>query len=478
MGNCPSIIKTTAFERKLSCPAPKVQRGALCYDACPQGYSSDGASVCWPSCPSGQKDIGLLCVQSDDDCRNNNGRPVLGVCWKNCNAGDHDVGALCREQCKGETSNEVLGVCWGTCGGGVDVGALCRRACPVGMSDVAGVCWGSCSSNQTDVGALCRDNCSSDYTDIAGVCWGKTGTYARQMRIPASIKTYDPGYQPPEINNIPFAWCNFARPEMLDRMAQFYYDYSILHPTMIQTDDNGNRLMDPLIQYDYIIRFHGVIASSELSCDVVCIIRTVTYDPVTGGNYKQQDGAIYKNDVGNFFSYRRFYFTNTESKDKRGEMLFTVTGCTNADNTAPNSYVKSTEPDVELVPSLPKVFQIRDKNAGQVSFSNMDFKSGAVAAVSGFLAVGAGAVGQNKKLGQRAGGPATLGLAGGMAATILGTNVQSANTGDPSTSTNNFIVKGALDDKDANGIQRLYFGTNSDNYAINHGLIYEQSVGY
>jgi hypothetical protein len=297
------------------------------------------------------------------------------------------------------------------------------------------------------------------------------------MRIPASIKTYDPGYQPPEIDNIPFAWCNFARPEMLDRMAQFYYDYSILHPTMIQTDDDGNRLMDPLIQYDYIIRFHGVIASSELSCDVVCLIRTVTYDPVTGGKYKQQDGAIYKNDVGNFFSYRRFYFTNTESKDKKGEMLFTVTGCTNADNTAPDSFVKSTDPDVELVPSLPKVFQVRDTGAGKVSFNNMDFKAGAVAAVTGFLAVGAGAAGQSK-LGKKAGGPASLGLAGGMAGTILGTNISAAKPGDSSKSTGNFIVAGAPDDKDKDGNQHIYIATNSDNYTINHGLIYEQSAGY
>ena len=421
-------------------------------------------------------------MQSDDECRRNNGNPVLGVCWRNCNVvngvSDVDVGALCRETCKGETPNEVLGVCWGSCGNGVDVGALCRAQCPTGMSDVAGVCWGSCNSDQVDVGALCRDNCRSDFNDVAGVCWGKTGTYARQMRIPASIKTYDPGYQPPEIDNIPFAWCNFARPEMLDRMAQFYYDYSILHPTMIQTDDDGNRLMDPLIQYDYIIRFHGVIASSELSCDVVCIIRTVTYDPVTGGNYKQQDGAIYKNDVGNFFSYRRFYFTNTEGKDKKGEMLFTVTGCTNADNTAPDSFVKSTDPDVDLVPSLPKVFKIRDTGATQVSFTNMDFKAGAVAAVSGFLAVGAGAVGQSTKLGKKAGGPATLGLVGGMAGTVLGTNISTAKTGDSSKSTGNFIVAGAPDDKDKNGNQNIYVATNSDNYAINHGLIYEQSEGY
>jgi len=132
-------------------------------------------------------------------------------------------------------------------------------------------------------------------------------------------------------------WCNFANPIMMDRMANFYYKHSYANKYV--NDDGTNT-------YDYISGFTGVIASSELSCDVVCTMTTVTFHPTRPGKVtKKIDGPI----------YRRFYFIKVAS-DPQG--YFTVTGCTNVDDCAPDALALSTDNGANYVPSVPKVFEV------------------------------------------------------------------------------------------------------------------------
>jgi hypothetical protein len=515
MGGCITVIKTPLWNRGLGCHDPGTeQSGLLCYPKCPEGSHSDGASVCWPDCTPfdacapghvctppdtplyyfDTKDIGLLCVIPDAACRYEGGNPILGVCWYPCgetfdyftetNKKNTDVGALCRKACTGypnqfngkpnpaagngeQMSRDILGVCWGDCKttydatekryrSDVDVGALCRKACvPPTPYDLLGVCWGDCG-NDIDVGALCREHCRKGFHEVLAVCWGDQGTYARKMMLPMSIKTYDPGYQPPmDANAIGFPWCDYGKPSMLDAMAQFYYDQSTVNPVELE---------DGRIQYEYIVKFYGLIVSSELSCDVACLIRTVTYDPVTGAKYTQQDGAFYPNDQGNLMSYRRFYFINTNTTVKSGEVDFTVTGCTHTDGTALDVAVTSTDPGVDLPMSLPKVFKTNAKNSG-VSWSNMDFRAGAAAVI-------------NVGVGMATGANLVTGVAGGFIGNTLANRLINARPEEPNTGIENFIVKGPAGDVDPQGNPRYYIATNNDHFTINHGPIYEQASGY
>ena len=167
--------------------------------------------------------------------------------------------------------------------------------------------------------------------------------YANQIQ--PAVKGDGTGVIPPPLESfkiqksdgsvVPRDWCNFANPIMMDRMANFYYKYS--YANQYPTEDGRT-------SYEYISAFIGVIASSELSCDVVCIMKTVEFDPITGGNVT----VTPKSPV-----YRRFYFVKALT-DPQG--YFTVTGCTNTDDCAPDAMTLSTEPDANYVPSVPKTF--------------------------------------------------------------------------------------------------------------------------
>ena len=244
---------------------------------------------------------------------------VAGICWGKCSSNQVDVWALCRDNCPAGY-RDVAGVCWKDCTSDqVDIGAICTDKCGVGnLADtphnVAGICWSDCAPNEQDMGALCRETCREGFHDV-GCCWGNTGTYPRPMLIPTAMAVSSGGWDPP--NDIPsllkhytdltpdspLYYCDYSSPIMLDRMGQFYYNQSILNP---------QKLEDGRISYEYFIMFYCVISSSELSCDVGGCMRTVTFDPVTGGNYEEKYGTYYQEDPGNTVSYRRFYFMRME----------------------------------------------------------------------------------------------------------------------------------------------------------------------
>lgn len=475
---------------------------SLCRSDCPAGTSAPTRIdlFCKNPCSSNETDWVVLpfCTGNNDQwCLDNkpagktgtNWKMVAGVCWqRNCGPGETDVGALCRAGCGNR--REVLGVCWDSCPPGTsDQGALCRYNCGSGglpPHDVAGVCWGDCG-NDIDVGALCRERCKDGFHEVAGVCWGNIGTYARRSMIPKSIKVYDPGYNPPKnLSDVSFPWCDFGNPIMLDRMAQFYYDQSTLNPQQL---DDGR------ISYEYIVQFYGVIASSELSCDVACQMKTVVFDPVTGGNYEESFGTTYTEDPGNEVSYRRFYFINIDAAsaallaanaaknpalynkswpaDPKG--LFTVTGCTNSDYTAPDAMGYSTDPGKDPIISLPKTWDPANPNSpaliNKQNPNSVQFSASALATSFATTAVtlGLGAAGGRSMGGQIAGA-----VAGGLAGEGITKAMDRAfNKQQPLGAAIENAVVGPISGTLAGGDAVFSVVTNNDYFNINHGPIYE-----
>lgn len=503
-------VKKWSFERSF-CPDGYDNYLSLCRSDCPTGFNlavrtdlhckkacitANGYETDWQILP-------FCSGNTDEWCENNaeskrdpitnipftrgNWRMVAGVCWQGCAAGATDVGALCREGCGDRT--EVLGVCWDRCPANtVDVGALCREKCVYPTQhDVAGICWGDCG-NDIDVGALCRERCRTGFHEVAGVCWGDIGTYARGSMIPKSIKVYDPGYNPKRTEQeLTIPWCDFGSDAMLDRMAQFYYDQSTLNP---------QQLPEGRISYEYIVQFYGVIASSELSCDVACQIKTVAFDPVTGGRYEETLGTTYPDDPGNQVSYRRFYFIHIDAAtaqklaanaatnptlynkawpaDPQG--MFTVTGCTNADSTAPNAMNKSTDSGVDPIASLPKIFKVHDKGNKQAQFTLSSF---ATSAASTAITTLVGAVPPIRRSGNSRAQPSmgqqvTGAVAGGLAGQAATNAINKAmNVKAPVGAAGVKKVVGPVSGTVAAGTAIFSVSTENDNFSIDQGPIYE-----
>jgi len=104
-----------------------------------------------------------------------------------------------------------------------------------------------------------------------------------------------------------FFYCDFSEPTILVNMAQFYYDWSIRNP---YPNDDGTVTVDVISKINY------VEASSLYTCDIMCEITSITYDPITGENYSES--ISYDHD-------RRFYY-----------------GC-DANNTVPTSWENTSD---------------------------------------------------------------------------------------------------------------------------------------
>ena len=227
---------------------------------------------------------------------------------------------------------------------------------------------------------LCYGSCPAGFARLGAICKGTTESYNRQYMFGTSTI-----YKNQKMNtetmrtlaDVTIPYCDFSSPAMLDKMAQFYYNNSQKNPQI-----NG----DGTIQVQAITVFHGVIASSELSCDVVCSIDFITYDPITGAKYSSYTGCSYEGDPiweNCAFCFRRFYFIRVGNEPK-GE--FTVTGCTFADYTAPEAMVQSNNMAANLVPSLPKKFDLVYKdNVSIVDLArfNAAWSSGQIMAQAG-----------------------------------------------------------------------------------------------
>lgn len=194
------------------------------------------------------------------------------------------------------------------------------------------------------------------------------------------------GYNPPPLRSVCYYWCNFAHPVMMDRMAQFYYTNSLLNPF---EDDDGNTC------FQYIVEFYGVIASSELSCDVACRMKTICYQPFTGQNYRESyfcDPIDPDYSLREQVCYRRFYFIKVD-EDPVG--LFKVAACTNQNYTAPKAETASYDGG-DYVPSVPKQFKANWKDP-------LADKGAVWSAIGANIAIGAAAAGAGMMAGRMAG---------------------------------------------------------------------------
>ena len=98
----------------------------------------------------------------------------------------------------------------------------------------------------------------------------------------------DPSTPPPV--DARFFYADFTEPSMLVQMAQFYYNYA--------SKDLVHNI-DGTVSVQYISKINYVAASSLYSCDVMCEMVTVTYDPLNGTKYSE---------VISYDHDRRFYF--------------------------------------------------------------------------------------------------------------------------------------------------------------------------
>lgn len=213
---------------------------------------------------------------------------------------------------------------------------------------------------------LCFARCPEGYAREGALCKGTQATYTREYKFVGSTmyrqQTFNPNVLN-ELSDVTIPYCDFSKPYMLNKMAQFYYNNSLQNPIVNE---------DGTIQVQMITMFYGVIASSELSCDVVCSIDYITYDPITGGNYTSYTGCSYPEDEAYeacSFCYRRFYFIRTGQEVNRDE--FTVTGCTWADYTAPDAMVQSDDVGTNPVQSLPKKFTVARKEGSIVNYQRL-----------------------------------------------------------------------------------------------------------
>jgi hypothetical protein len=149
-------------------------------------------------------------------------------------------------------------------------------------------------------------------------------------------------------------WVDFANPIMLDKMAQFYYDAS---RRCYRTTEDG------MLAFQYISKFYGLISTTELTCDVQCEITEVKFDPLTGAKICEVIIPIDPGNYGTKYHDRRFYFYKDMGKAVVNRMnqidqtntialqalmednlnIYTVTGCTNTDGTAPDCMTYNSE---------------------------------------------------------------------------------------------------------------------------------------
>jgi len=431
--------------------------------ATPDGMTCDGQSqktvIKMPrlsSCPADSYDDGFNCwrtQQASLGCTGGQAVLTTGTTW---------------DDTKGYTNVTITPlVCNGnpvTTNSGIIQYGKDRATCDDGYErDTTNfLCYANCPPGFTRTGAICKSSSSVTRTYKFA-----THSFYKEQRLDPEIIT--------SLSQVTVAYCDFSDPVMLNRMAQFYYDNSMVHP---QVNEDGT------ITVQRITGFLGVAASSELSCDVVCMIRFTTYDPITGGRYKEVNGCAdaYKDDDifrDCPFCYRRFYFIRGDN-DARGQ--FTVTGCTFADYTSPDSMVLSYDPDANLVASLPKTFDVVDKQASIVDVANLEneWKSGRIAAQAGQGMLDLGIMMVASKAGELAGGryAAVGGVVGGLGAgAFTSMFLSKIITEAAGSSINTSEVTNAVTTVITGSGNNLSVASNNNWWTINKGPIYELAKG-
>jgi hypothetical protein len=403
-------------------------------------------------CPTGKTDDGYNCwnAKIDTNCTGGKISYTTTQTWNDttgyfqvtttplvCNP---DATSQCYYPCPAGTTQSPTDPL--TCFDGA--GSLSRRQlagrppCPAGAFAVAGTITPANTNiavnykdrlrcpatfpNRLETELLCFANCPSGFIRKGALCVGTTETYDRTYMFGTSTMYREQKFNADllkDLSDVTIPYCDFSKTYMLDKMAQFYYKNSLQNPVINE---------DGTIQIQMITKFFGVIASSELSCDVVCSIDFITYDPVTGGKYTSYTGCSYPDDdtfEGCAFCYRRFYFIRTGTEKYKDE--FTVTGCTWADYTAPEAMVQSSDTGTNPVASLPKKFEVFRKDGSIVDYArfNAAWSSGQIMAQAGAGLMNAGITIGAGMLGAVGGG--AIGAAAGRAAVNSGIKASANN---------------------------------------------------
>ena len=134
-----------------------------------------------------------------------------------------------------------------------------------------------------------------------------------------------------------FFYIDFSNPNILVKMAQFYYDFAT--KDVFITDKK-------MVTYSYISKITHVIASSLYTCDVMCEMTNVTYSLTN---------PLVTEEVITYDSDRRFYFS-----------------C-NSSNTAPDYWENPSDPNYKLLDDYydQAVFNL-DYYINSYAFVNLD----------------------------------------------------------------------------------------------------------
>jgi hypothetical protein len=138
--------------KPLVCPASMVQRGLLCYDACPEGWPSDGTNSCYQPCPAG---------------------------WPGTETLTH---------CQHKAIYSTVGA---------DASKSIPKGCPSGQVAHAGLCYDVPQGWHVTAPGFIGKECPSGWRDDGTTCWKDIHTYGRGAGYPiwdeAKCKTENSG---------------------------------------------------------------------------------------------------------------------------------------------------------------------------------------------------------------------------------------------------------------------------------------------
>ena len=166
-------------------------------------------------------------------------------------------------------------------------------------------------------------------------------------------------------------WVDFSHPDILDKMANYYYSRS---RKFAQSNYDGTAT------FEYITKIFAIVGTSRFSCDIICEITSITYYPFTGieksrtivpvtpdsGTSRGHDRRFYffvDKTVDGFISNQmdptkalldgktRVAYATSGDENKLNLLMddnrarYIVSGCTNTDGTAPGAQEINVEGD-------------------------------------------------------------------------------------------------------------------------------------
>jgi hypothetical protein len=291
-----------------SCEKDQEDQNDICYPKCDDGYTGRGIRCTAKSgsigegvmreCPKGWKTDGDVCRQPiqcntmfwDGCCKQDKGKCI--GCMK---GGDCEGGKVIKRD------NKTLS-CPATHPIAIDT--LCYKECPKEMPNRL--------PNKPDFCSVAK----FEGDGRNGGSFYSRGTGKLKLSIiPVEIKSTGES-PPPSSSSASFAETktveckvDYSSTPLLTEMCQFYYT------SAFNANDSTRN-----ITFSYISRISRVVASSELTCDVLCDITTVTLPNRTSKTPTSTTVAKDKS--------RRFYFTKVNDL-----CVFLVTAATNIDNT-------------------------------------------------------------------------------------------------------------------------------------------------